>query len=112
MSHQGHVYLAAAPLRRAHSANACAWIHRGDGDGPWTRVVGPLPSLPRLGAGRGLLVYALETELHESRDGGQSWSELGARLSSAARALLIVDTPYQAAPERDSQPTRWLSNRR
>jgi hypothetical protein len=90
VSHEGHVYLAAAPLRRAHSADAGAWIHRGDGVGPWTRVVGPVQSLPRLGAGGGLLVYAHGPELRESRDGGQSWSELGPRLSGPARALLVL----------------------
>ena len=90
VSHEGAVYLAAAPVRSAHSADAHAWIHRGDGGGPWTPVVGPLSGLPRLGAGGGLVVYALGTELHESHDSGKNWSKLGARLSGPARALLVV----------------------
>ena len=90
VSHEGAVYLAAAPARSAHSADARAWIHRGDGEGTWTPLVGPLSELPRLGAGEGRVVYSLGTAVYESLDGGRSWSTLGAELSGPARALLVV----------------------
>ncbi|HSP71726.1 MAG TPA: hypothetical protein VLN26_05105, partial [Gaiellaceae bacterium] len=83
------VFLTTARMLTAHGSDAQACIYRGDGERPWTRVLGPLSALPRLAAGDEGVYAAWSGALHTTSDGA-AWSPLRDDLPGPARALLVL----------------------
>ena len=83
-------YLAAAPTRRAHRADAHAHVYRSLGDGPWRPVLGRTATLPRLATVEGLVFAAAGDLTWESTDHGEHWQPLPISLDPRT-ALIALD---------------------